>query len=89
MKNNWLNLYQVRLHPDFSTKGVCNTAYNAENLGSVDQRVAKLLAIELCAYMHTLQPLRPKSVKAPSAQIRVRLGSNHSESLMASNFAVL
>ena len=32
---------------------------------------------------------RPRPHSNQSAQIRVRLGSNHSQSLMASNFAVL
>ena len=39
--------------------------------------------------MHTLRPLQPKIVHPPSAQIRVHPGSNHSQSLIASNLKVL
>ena len=39
--------------------------------------------------LYTLRSLRPKSMQAPSAQIGLCLESNHSQSLMASNFATL
>ena len=61
---------------------------NAENLGSVGQRVAKLLAVKFGG-------LKKKSAGRPWPQSASLLGfdsrsrSNHSESLMAGNFAAL
>ena len=61
---------------------------NAENLGSVGQRAAKLLAVKVGG-------LKKKSASQPwphpnqSAQILDCPGSNHSQSLMAGNFAAL
>ena len=59
---------------------------NAENLGSVGQRAAKLLAVKVGG-------LKKKSAGQPRPQSASLLGfdswsrSNHSESLMAANFA--
>ena len=59
---------------------------NAENLGSVGQRAAKLLAVKVGG-------LKKKSAGRPRPQSASLLGfdsrsrSNHSESLMANNFA--
>ena len=59
---------------------------NAENLGSVGQRAAKLLAVKVGG-------LKKKSAGRPRPQSASLLGfdsrsrSNHSESLMAGNFA--
>ena len=61
---------------------------NAKNLGSVGQRAAKLLAVKVGG-------LQKKSIGSlgphlnHSARVRERLGSNHSQSLIACNFAVL
>ena len=57
-------------------------------MGSVDQRAAKLLAVNFGG-------LKKKSANRPwphsnhSASVREHPGSNHSQSLMASNFAAL
>ena len=57
-------------------------------MGSVGQRAQKLLAVKV-------EGLKKKSAARPqphlnqSAQILVPLGSNHSKSLMASNFAAI
>ena len=37
--------------------------------------------------LYTFRPLWPKNLQSPSAQIPEHPGSNHSQSLMASNFA--
>ena len=61
-------------------------SFNAKNLGSVGQRAAKLLAVKVGG-------LKKKSAGRPRPQSASLLGfdsrsrSNHSESLMAGNFA--
>ena len=63
-------------------------SFNAENLGSVDQRASKLPAIKVGGH-------KKKSAAQPwphlnlLAWIQIQPGSNHSQSLMAGNFAVL
>ena len=63
-------------------------SFSAKNLGSVGQRAAKLLAVKVGG-------LKKKSAGRPwphsnqSARVRFRSRSNHSQSLMASNFATL
>ena len=59
---------------DTVVKGI--RSFIAENLGSVGQRAAKLLAIKLWELFDF-------------ARIRDHLRSNHSQSLMAGNFAAL
>ena len=57
-------------------------------MGSIGQRALKLLAVKVGG-------LKKKSAAWPwpqsnqSARIRIQPGSNHSQSLMASNFAAL
>ena len=61
-------------------------SFDAENLGSVDLRAAKLLAVKV-------GDLKKKSASQPlphpnqSAWVRCPARSNHSQSLMAGNFA--
>ena len=63
-------------------------SYNAENLGSVDQRASKLPLFKVGG-------LEKKSANWPwphskqSARVRCLARSNHSQSLMAGNFAAL
>ena len=61
---------------------------NAENLGLVDYRASKLLTIKVgdLKKKSAFQP-RPHSNRA--ARVYDHLGSNHSQSLMAGNFAAL
>ena len=55
-------------------------SFNAENLMSISQRAAKLLAVKVGGL---------KCVQVCSAWVQVHPGSNHSQSLMDSNFAAL
>ena len=61
-------------------------SFNSVNTGFVDLRALKLLAVKVGG-------LKKKSAAWPhsnqSARIRERRGSNHSQSLMAGNFAAL
>jgi len=63
-------------------------SFNAKNLGSVGQRAAKLLAVKVGG-------LKKKSASRPRPQSASLLGFeprsrfNHSQSLMAGNFAAL
>ena len=57
---------------------------DAENLGYVDLRAAKLLAVKVGNLKKSLPP-DPGHTRTR----RVCAGSNHSQSLMASNFAAL
>ena len=63
-------------------------SFNTGNLGSFGQRASKLPTVKV-------EGLKKKSAAQPqpqsnqSAQIRERPGSNHSQSLMAGNFAAL
>ena len=59
-------------------------SFDAENLGSVDQRAAKLLAVKVGDPKKSLLP-----DPGPTRSSRVCAGSNHSQSLMAGNFAAL
>ena len=59
-------------------------SFYAENLGSVDLRAANLLAVKVGAFKKNLPP-DPSHTRTS----RVYAGSNHSQSLMASNFAAL
>ena len=61
-------------------------SFNDVNIGSVDKRASKLLAVKV-------GDLKKKSAARPhsnqSARIRLRLGSNLSQSLTEGNFVVL
>ena len=59
-------------------------SFDAENLGYVDVRAAKLLAVKVGDLMKSLPP-DPGTTRTN----RVCVESNHSQSLMASNFAAL
>ena len=59
-------------------------SFDAKNLGSVDLRAAKLLAVKVGDLKKSLPP-DPGHTRTS----RVYAGSNHSQSLMASNFAAL
>ena len=61
---------------------------NAENLGSVGQRAAKLLAVKVGG-LKKKSAGRPRPHSNQSARVRFWSRSNHSQSLMASNFATL
>ena len=57
-------------------------SFDAENLGSVDLRAAKSLAVKVGDFKKSLAP-DPGHTRTS----RVYAGSNHSQSLMAGNFA--
>ena len=59
-------------------------SFDAENLGSVDLRAAKLLAVKVGDLKKSLPPDPGHTRTRP-----VCAGSNHSQSLMARNFAAL
>ena len=59
-------------------------SFDAENLGSVDLRAAKLLAVKVGDLKKSLPP-DPGHTRTS----RVCVGLNHSQSLMAGNFAAL
>ena len=59
-------------------------SFDAENLGSVDKRAAKLLAVKIGDLKKSLPP-DPGHTQTSL----VYAGSNHSQSLMANNFAAL
>ena len=61
---------------------------NAENLGSVGQRAAKLLAVKVGG-LKKKSAGRPRPHSNQLARVRTRAKSNHSQSLMAGNFAAL
>ena len=62
-------------------------SFNAKNLGSVGQRAAKLLAVKVGGLKKVCQPA-PAPV-SQCARVRTPAPSNHSQSLMAGNFAAL
>ena len=62
-------------------------SFDAENLGSVGQRAAKLLAVKVGGLKKVCQPA-PAPV-SQCARVRTPAPSNHSQSLMAGNFAAL
>ena len=59
-------------------------SFDAKNLGSVNLRAAKLLAVKVRDLKKNL-PTDPDHTQTN----RVYAGSNHSQSLMAGNFAAL
>ena len=61
---------------------------NAENLGSVGQRAAKLPAVKVGGHKKKSADW-PRSLSNQSARVRTRAKSNHSQSLVAGNFATL
>ena len=62
--------------------------FNAESLGSVSQRASKLLAVKVWGLKKkSASRPRPQSASLPRFEPRSR--SNHSQSLMAGNFAAL
>ena len=63
-------------------------SFNTENLGSVGQRASKLPAVKVGGHKKKSAD-RPRPLSNQSARIRVVPGSNHSQSLMAGNFAAL
>ena len=63
-------------------------SFIANNLGSVDQRAAKLLAVKVGG-LKKKSAGQPRPHSNQSARVRFRSRSNHSQSLMASNFATL
>ena len=62
--------------------------FNAVNIGSVGQRAAKLRSVKVGS-LKKKSAIRPWPHSNRSARIRERPGSNHSQSLMAGNFAAL
>ena len=66
-------------------------SFNEKNLGSVDQRAAKLLAIKVGVLKKksATSAIPSNCMQARLAQVRFRARSNHSQSLMANNFAAL
>ena len=69
---------------NFDTVFKKNRSFDAENLGSVDLRAAKLLAVKVGDLKKSLPP-DPGHTRTS----RVYTGSNHSKSLMAGNFLAL
>ena len=63
-------------------------SFNAENLGSVGQRASKLPAFKVGGHKKK-SAHRPRPHSYQSASVRTRAKSNHSQSLMAGNFAAL
>ena len=63
-------------------------SFNAENLVSVDQRATNLLAVKVGGLKKKSAAL-PRSFSNQSARILDCPRSNHSQSLMAGNFAAL
>ena len=63
-------------------------SFNAENLRSIGQRALKLLAVKVGG-LKKKSANQPRPLSNHSARIRVVPGSNHSQSLMAGNFAAL
>ena len=59
-------------------------SFDAKNLGSVDLRAAELLAVKVGDLKKSLQP-----DPGPTLTGQVYVGSNHSQTLMASSFAAL
>ena len=62
--------------------------FNAVNLGSVGQRTTKLLSVKVEG-LTKKSAIRPWPHSNQSARVRFRSRSNHSQSLMAGNFAAL
>ena len=58
------------------------------NIGSIGQRAAKLLAVNVGDLKKKVYHPAPAQV-GQSARVRFRAKSNHSQSLMAGNFAAL
>ena len=58
-------------------------SFNAKNFGSVGQRAAKFLAIKVGGLKPAPAPV------SQCARVRTPAPSNHSQSLMAGNFAAL
>ena len=63
-------------------------SFNTENLGSIGQRASKLPAVKVGGHKKKSAG-RPRTHSNQSAQVRFPSRSNHSQSLMASNFATL
>ena len=61
---------------------------NAKNLGSAGQRAAKLPAVKVGG-LKKKSASRPRPHPNQAARVRFRTQSNHSQSLMAGNFAAL
>ena len=61
---------------------------NAENLGSVGQRAAKLLSVKV-GDLKKKSAIRPRPHSNRSAHVQEHPGSNHSQRLMAGNFEAL
>ena len=59
-------------------------SFDAKNLGSIDLRAAKLQAVKVGDLKKSLPP-----DPGPTRTIRICVESNHSQSLMAGNFAAL
>ena len=63
-------------------------SFNALNMGFVGQRASKLLAVKVGG-LKKKSAAQPQPHSNQSAQVRLRPGSNHSQSLTDSNFAAL
>ena len=63
-------------------------SFNAKNLRSIDQRASKLLAVKVGG-LKKKSAIWPRPLSNQSARVRLRLGSNLSQSLTDSNFAAL
>ena len=71
-----------------SSLGDRRRSLNAVNIGSVDQRASKLLAVKVGG-LKKKSANRPRPHLNHSAQIRLHQGSKHSQTLTASNFEAL
>ena len=63
-------------------------SFNTVNMGSVGQRASKLLAVKVGG-LKKKSAIWPRPLSNQSAQVRLRPGSNLSQSLTDSNFAAL
>ena len=63
-------------------------SFNVKNLGSVSYTASKLSAVKVGG-LKKKSAIRPRPQSNHLAQVRVVLGSNHSQSLMAGNFVAL
>ena len=73
---------------DMGEGGVKNGQKSADVLYGRSQRAAKLLAVNVRG-LKKKSAIRPRPHLSQSARVRTRAKSNHSQSLMAGNFAVL
>ena len=88
MKQNEVYLTRQNLTKSCSWHFLKGRSFNAKNLRSIDQRALKLIAVKVGG-LKKKSAAQPRPHSNRLAHIRDGPGSNHSQSLMASIFAVL